>query len=171
MALLAFAGCSDPDERTRQVGSNEVAAALARVEVRPGLWEMTSAIVSVSQPDLPLEIAERMKGPRPGMRHCITPAQASRPDSNFLAARRGGRCRDEDFEMSGGRIGGTTICRDDAGAETRLRMTGRYGPERYELRTEIETPGIGPGRTMALVMRQSGRRVGDCAQSGGESKT
>jgi hypothetical protein len=171
VALLALAGCSGADEGNRQVGSNEIVAALARVEVRPGLWEMTSAIVSVSQPGLPLEIAQRMKGPRPTVQHCVTPEQASRPDSNFLAARRGGRCRDEAFEMSGGRIAGTTLCRDAAGAETRLRMTGRYGAERFELRSEIETAGIGAGRTMALVMRQSGRRVGECAQSGGEAKT
>lgn len=169
-AIAAFAGCSEGGQRERQAAENEVAASLTRVEVRPGLWEMRSAIVSVSQAGLPHEIAERMKGPRRTVRHCITPVQAARADGSFLPAGGGGRCSEEAFEMRSGRIAGTATCRDEAGAETRLRRTGRYEAERYEVRTEIETPGIGPGRVMTLVTRQAGRRVGDCPEGGEERK-
>ncbi|HYJ29585.1 MAG TPA: DUF3617 domain-containing protein [Allosphingosinicella sp.] len=168
--IAALAGCGEGGQRERQAAENNVAAALAQVEIRPGLWEMTSAIVSVSQIGLPHEIAERMKGPRRTVRHCITPVQAARNDANFLPAGGGGRCSDETFEMNSGRIAGTAICRDEAGAETRLRRAGRYAAERYEVRTEIETPGIGPGRVMTLVTRQSGRRVGDCPEEREERK-
>lgn len=170
LVLLGLAGCGDGREGNDQVAGNAVAAALAEVEVRPGLWEMRSAIVSVSQDGLPLEIAERMKGPRRTVRHCITPEQAARTDANFLAARRSGRCRDEAFEMRSGRIAGTTVCRDETGAETRLRTTGRYTAERYEMRSEVETPGIGSGRRMTLVTRQSGSRIGECPRRGEETK-
>jgi hypothetical protein len=161
-ALAALAGCGDGEQGNERVAGNDAPSALDRIAVRPGLWDVTSVIDSVSQEGLPHEIAERMKGPRRNVRHCITPEQAARSDASFLAARRSGRCRDEAFEMSGGRIAGTMACRDEAGVATRLRLSGRYAAERYEVRTEIETPGIGPGRVMTLVTRQSGRRVGEC---------
>lgn len=147
-----------------------MARALSQVEVRPGLWEVASDILSASQEGLPHAVAERMKGRRRAFRHCITPAEAARPDANFLAARRDGRCRDEAFEMRGGRIAGRMVCRDGAGAETRVRMSGRYAPERYEMRMEMETPGIGRGRVMTLVTRQTGRRVGECSEEGEATK-
>jgi len=169
VALAVLTGCGEADRNNKQVAGNEVAAALARVEVRPGLWEARTEVVSVSQEALPHEIAERMKGPRPTVRHCITREQAARPGASFLAARRSGRCSDEAFEMRAGRIAATTVCRREGAVETRLRTTGRYSAERYEMRIEIETPGIEPGRTMTLVTHRSGRRIGDCPEAGGET--
>ena len=164
-AAAAVCGCGSAPE-DNEVSRGEVARELARVEVRPGLWEVSTRIVAVAQEGLPHEVAERMKGRRRGFRHCITPAQAARPDANFLAVRGSGRCRDEAFAMSGGRIAGTMVCRDPGGAETRVRMSGAYGPERYEIRMEMATPGIGAGRTMILETRQQGRRVGECGNEG-----
>jgi hypothetical protein len=158
-------GCGSAPQGN-EVSRGDVARELARVEVRPGLWEVSTQIVSVAQAGLPHEVAERMKGRRRGFRHCITPAQAARPDANFLAVRGTGRCRDEAFAMRGGRIAGTMVCRDPAGAETRVTMSGDYAAERYEIRMEMATPGIGPGRTMTLETRQQGRRVGDCPDEG-----
>lgn len=159
--MAALAGCGGEAER-KEVDRNEVAQALAAVEVRPGLWEVTSDIVSATEPGLPLEVAERMKGRRRAVRHCITAEQAARPDASFLASRRAGRCRDEAFTMDSGRISGAMVCREAGGAESRVRMSGRYGPESYEMRMEMKTPGIGPGRVMTIVTRQAGRRVGEC---------
>ena len=130
--------------------------------MRPGLWEVRSAVVAVSEPGLPLEIAERMKGPRRTVRRCITPQEAARPDAGLIAARRAGRCGGESFERRSGRIAGSAVCSDERGAATRLRMSGDYRAEAYRVRIEAETPGIAPGRTMTLVTEQSGRRVGDC---------
>jgi hypothetical protein len=167
-AAAALAGCGREAER-KEIDRNEVAQALAAVEVRPGLWEVTSDVASVSEPGLPLEVAERMKGRRHGVRHCITPEQAARPDASFLASRRAGRCRDEAFEMAGGRISGAMVCREDGGLESRVRMSGRYGPEAYEMRMEMETPGIARGRVMTIATRQAGRRIGDCPAQGRQS--
>ena len=162
MTALALCGCGGAGPAENSVERNEAPARPAQVEVRPGLWEIESAIVAVSEKGLPREIAERMKGPRRTVRRCITSEEAARPDAGLLAARRTGRCSDEAVEMRGGRIAGAMTCRDDAGAGTRLRIGGRYRAEAYEIRIAMETPGIGPGRTMTLVTRQSGRRVGDC---------
>jgi hypothetical protein len=114
---------------------------------------------------MPLELAERMKGPRGATRHCITPAQAARPDAAFLAGRRSGQCSYGDFAMRGGRIAGSMTCRAADGAETRARMRGSYTPEAFDMRMEMETPGFGGG-TLAVAVRQSGRRVGECGSEG-----
>ena len=162
IAGLALCGCGGTGPAENAAERNQAAANSPAVEVRPGLWEVRSAIVAVSEQGLPREIAEQMKGPRRTVRRCITPEEAARPAAGLLAARRTGRCSDEAVERRDGRIEGAMTCRDEAGAATRLRIGGRYRAEAYEIRIEMETPGIGPGRTMTLVTRQSGRRVGDC---------
>lgn len=162
--LLAAPGCGGGDEEAganAATDRNAVAADLAQVQVRPGLWEVSSELLSASQPGMPVELAERMKGPRGAVRHCITPAQAARPDAAFLAGRRSGQCSYSDFAMRGGRIAGTMACRSFDGAETRARMSGIYAPDRFEMRMDMETPGFG-GATLAVVVRQSGRHVGEC---------
>ncbi|HEX8194119.1 MAG TPA: DUF3617 domain-containing protein [Allosphingosinicella sp.] len=162
--LLALAGCGgggNEENGGAATDRNAVAGDLARVEVRPGLWEVGSEVLSASQPGMPVEMAERMKGPRGTVRHCISPAQAARPDAAFLAGRRSGQCSYGDFAMRGGRIAGTMTCRAADGAETRARMSGTYTPEAFDMRMDMETPGFGAA-TLAVVVRQSGRRTGDC---------
>jgi hypothetical protein len=172
-AALAAAGCGNDGAGEAANGTvtdpGEVARDLASVVVRPGLWEVASAVVEARQPGLPVELANRIRGPRAAVRHCITPEQAARPDAAFLAGRRSGQCSYRDFAMQDGRIGGAMTCRDPGGAETRARMSGRYGPERFEMRMDMETPGIGAG-TLAVVVRQSGRRIGDCPAGEGGTK-
>ena len=166
--LFAVAGCGGGEDEAGDnaaTDGNAVAADLARVEVRPGLWEVSSEVLSATQPGMPVELAERMKGPRAAARHCITPAQAARPDAAFLAGRRSGQCSYSDFAMRGGRIAGNMACHAADGAETRARMSGTYTPEAFDMRMDMETAGFGNG-TLAVVVRQSGRRVGECGSEG-----
>jgi hypothetical protein len=169
-AALAAAGCGgadrDDDNATAKAHErNAIAAELARVQIRPGLWEATSEVLSVAQPGLPHEMAEQMKGRRSVGSVCITPERAARPDGGFLdAAGRG--CTHSGFAMRGGRAEGTTVCRDPAGgAETRARLNGRYGPEYFDFELEMTTPGFG-GQSMTVLARRSGRRVGECTRKG-----
>jgi hypothetical protein len=169
--LFAAAGCGGgggDDEAGGNAGTadrNAVAADLARVQVRPGLWEVSSEVLSASQPGIPVELAERMKGPRGAARHCITPEQAARPNAAFLGRQRTGQCNNGDFAMRDGRMAGTMTCRAPDGAETRVRVSGTYAPETFDMRMNVETPGFGGG-TLALAVRQSGRRVGECGSEG-----
>jgi hypothetical protein len=158
LAALAACGCEGADT----AGNGAGAKADPTVEVRPGLWQVESAILAASEPGLPHEIAERMKGPRRTVHRCFTAEEAARPGAALFAARGTGRCTDEAFEMRAGRIAGAAICRDASGVRTRLRLSGQYRADAYRVRIDVETPGIAPGRTMTLATRQSGRRVGDC---------
>lgn len=170
LGLLALAACGG--EADDGAGQREDAAReQARIELRPGLWEVSSEILSASQEGLPTELAERARGRRREARHCLTPEQAARPDANALMLGRSESCTHEGFAMRGGRIADVMTCRAPDGAVTRARVSGRYGPEAYEMQLEIDTPGIGAGRNMRLVTRQTGRRVGNCpARAQGESR-
>jgi hypothetical protein len=137
---------------------DEVAGELARMEVEPGLWLLTSEVVEVRAPGLPRDVRNRMVGPRRQLRHCITPEQAARPDANFLAARRERDCTYRDFAVRDGRISGSMLCSD-----ARARMDGRYGPRAYDMRMEMESP-LPDGAVMTLELRTRGRRIGACGQ-------
>lgn len=163
--LLPLAGCGDAGEGNGAAAREQVARELARVEVRPGLWEVDTEIVQAAQPGLPAELAARLKGRRPSYRHCISSEQAARPDANFLAGGRDANCTYGDFAMRDGRIAGAMRCRDAEGLETAATMSGSYGPDRFDMQMEIETPGLGGGK-MSLVARRSGRRIGDCPAEG-----
>ena len=159
MASLSASSCRDaPEGRNESAG--EVADALAEVRIEPGLWEVTSAVVDVRAPNLPIAVRRRMIGPRPGLRNCVTPAQAARPDANFLAGQSRRGCAYRDFSMENGRLRGTMTCPDVA-----MTMDGRYGPQAFELRMAMES-AMPDGATMRLDIRTGGRRIGPCETGG-----
>jgi uncharacterized protein DUF3617 len=152
--LLAAAGCEG--ERPREMNAADVAAELAELRIEPGLWELTSAVTEVRAPDLPLEVRNRMVGPRSRMRHCISAEQARQPSANFLAVRSDGACTYQDVTLVDGRLRGAMSC---PGATA--RMDGHYGSHAYEMRMEMESPMPG-GASMMLEVQARGRRIGDC---------
>lgn len=155
-ACLAAAGCGErPPEN---MSAEEVAGQLGAMRIDPGLWELSSDVVDVRGPDLPVEIRNRMIGPRRRLRHCISPEQAARPGANFLAMRSDDACVYRDFSLEGERMRGMMICPDATAV-----MDGRYGPRAYDLRMEMTSP-IPGGATMTLKLRAQGRRVGDCEE-------
>ena len=159
-ALVAAAGCGEAPER--DMSAEQVAGELARMRIAPGLWELSSEVIEVRAPDLPREVRNRMVGPRTRLRHCITPEQAARPDANFLAARRDQACAYRDFSVRDGRIRGEMTCPDAT-----TTMSGRYGPNGYDMLMEMQSPVPG-GALMTLEVRARGRRIGPCAQGGTE---
>lgn len=159
-ALLGAAACGGGEPRN--MSADEVAAELVGLRIEPGLWELGSAVVDVRAPNLPREVRTRMLGPRARMRHCITPEQAAAPSANFLAMRADSACAYRDFALKDGRLRGTMTC---PGATA--RMEGRYAPDRYDTRMEMESPMPG-GETMTLEIRSQGRRIGDCEEGKGQ---
>ena len=157
-SILAFALAACGEREARNMSVEEVAGQLSSMRIEPGLWELTSEVLEVRGPDLPREVRNRMVGPRPRLRHCITPEQAARPSANFLAGRPDRGCVYRTFAARDGRMTGETICPD-----TRTRMEGRYGPRAYDMRMEMESPVPG-GEAMTLELRARGRRIGDCPE-------
>lgn len=154
LMILPVAACGGREERNMSV--EEVADQLSNMRIEPGLWELTSEVLEVRAPDLPREVRNRMVGPRSRLRHCITPGQAARPSANFLAGRPDRGCVYRDFSAQDGRVSGTMTCPD-----AHTRMDGRYGPQAYDMRMEMESPVAG-GAVMILELRARGRRIGAC---------
>lgn len=157
LAAAALAGCGARGESVNMT-TEEVAAELAAMRIRPGLWELSSDVVDVRAPDLPHEVRQRMIGPRSRLRHCITPEQAERPEANFLAARSDSDCVYRGFTVRDGRISGEMLCPDAT-----ARMQGRYQPDGYDMRMAMTSP-MENGATMTVTLRSRGRRVGDCGE-------
>lgn len=159
--LPAAAGCSG-EAPPRDMSAAEVADELAGLRIAPGLWELSSEVTDVRASELPLEVRNRMIGPRSRMRHCITPQQAEQPSANFLAMRSDGGCVYRDVTLEGGRLRGAMRC---PGATA--RMDGHYAPEAYEMRMDMASPMPG-GAVMELEVRARGRRIGDCEEGEGQ---
>jgi len=163
-ALLATACGGEPE--SRNMTANEVAEELAEIRIQPGLWEVRSEVVSVSAPGLPLVTRNRMIGPRPTARNCITPEQAARPNSNFLSGGNTGNCTYRDFSMDGGRMQGAMTCRnEDPPGITEARMDGTHRPGGYDMTMRMETQLPGGG-VMQVETRTQGRRLGECPANG-----
>lgn len=136
----------------------------ADMRIAPGLWERSGSVVDARGENLPIEAKRRLIGPRPSARFCVTPGQAARPGTGFVA---GGNCAWRALSLEGGRLRGTMACRDEAGP-SEAAVDGRYGPQSYDLRIEIVNRL--PGDTvLTLDVRSRGRRIGPCPQ-GGEGK-
>jgi hypothetical protein len=153
---LTAGGCGERPPEPRNLSTEEIADELSGMRIEPGLWELTSEVLDVRAPDLPLELRNRMIGPRRRLRHCITAEQAARPSANFLAARADSACAYRQFSVRDGIVEGAMTCPDAT-----ARMRGRYGPQAYDMRMEMESPMSG-GATMTLQVRARGRRVSAC---------
>ncbi len=129
---------------------------MAGMRIDPGLWLLSSEVIDVAAPDLPLEVRNRMVGPRSRLRHCITPEQAASPSANFLAAQVDGRCRYRSFSVSDGRIEGAMTC-----PEAEANMVGRFQRDSYVMRMDMVSPMPG-GTNMTIKVRAVGRRIGEC---------
>lgn len=143
--------------------AEEVAAELRNVEIEPGLWEVSSAVLDARGPNLPREAQARMKRHRQNVRNCITPAQAAHPEANFLRRREGSLCTYRDFSMRGGRMRGEMRCTGGGMPGTMTtRMDGRHGARHYDLRMRMTSTEMPFGANMVIDTRTIGRRIGDC---------
>jgi hypothetical protein len=163
MLLLAplLVSCGGAPE-SRNMTAGEVAGELGSLRITPGLWQVSSRIVDVRGPNLPIAVRRRMIGPRGSVRHCISAEQAAQPSAGFLAGRGDGGCSHRDFSMQDGRLRGAMTCAGDApGAPVETVMDGRYGPDRYDLRMEMRNP-MPDGTVMTIEVMNQGRRIGPC---------
>jgi len=159
-ALLLLGGCNRQEPGPAAMSEEEVASQLAKVKVEPGQWESTTEIISASG-GLPQEQLRQMTGRRTSTSNCITPAQAARPSANFIAAQQDSDCGYQQFRMEAGKISGRMTCSGGQG-ETTTVMSGDYGPRSYDMRVQVETPGLPGAEPVTVVTRTRGRRVGAC---------
>jgi len=150
--ILLLAGCAGEQR------ANDLAEA-AEVRIAPGLWEIRGAVTSAQAQNLPILVRDRLVGPRPTRRLCITAAQAA--DAGVLA-QRPDACVRRDVVLREGRLTGTMLCPTPGGAAPGVvTLNGAYESARYALRMEMAEP-MPDGATLRLQVVTAGRRIGDC---------
>lgn len=158
--LLILTACDAGPVPTPEVSEEEVAAQLSRVKVEPGQWERTTEILAAEGA---VSDAERRQivGRKTSSSDCISPAQAERPNANFLAAQQNSECTYHEFSMEGGKLSSRTTCvGKDSPDELVTVMTGDYAPDSYDMRAKVQTPG--QAGAVTITTRTTGRRVGEC---------
>ncbi len=116
-AIALLAGCnSGPSVKAENASVGEVqAAAQNAVKLQPGKWETSVTMLSMEGPGLPPAMAAQMKQQKQThkVETCLTPEQAAKPPTDMLGA--ADNCRYEKFEMSGGKMDGTLVCKNGPG--------------------------------------------------------
>ena len=145
------------------MSAQEVAAELRGLRIEPGLWEMRSEVLDATGPNLPRMAQARLKGPRPIVRTCISPAEAARPEANFLRSQPDSHCTYRGFSLRDGRLRGEMRCAGGGlPGTTTTSMDGRYGARGYDTRMRMASTGMPEGANMIIETRTIGRRIGNC---------
>jgi hypothetical protein len=170
--LVMVAACSSkPVVHAENASVAQIAAtAKGSVQLEPGKWATTVAVLSVDGPGLPPGVATAMK--QQAQAHtsemCLSPEDATRPPQDMLGAAKG--CTYETFEMSGGKMSGTLVCKKAPGLSAgnmRATMSGTFAGTHYDVTSEasIDLPGepggLNGGRLTTKTHIQ-GRRLGAC---------
>jgi hypothetical protein len=149
----------------------EVAAATKdAVKLEPGKWETKVAILSIDGPGLPPGMADAMKKQMQAQKveTCLTPEQAAQPPQDMLGAAK--NCTYEKFEMGGGTMSGTLVCKGAPGmpaGEMRATMSGKFASTSYDVTSESSMsmpamPGAPAGGKMTTKTQVTGTRIGAC---------
>ena len=170
VALLSACN-SSPTVKGENASVAEVAAATKdAVKLEPGRWETTVAILSVEGPGLPPGMADAMKQQAKSQKveTCLTPEQAAKPPQDMLGAAK--NCTYEKFEMGGGKIDGTLVCKNMPGmpsGEMRATTSGKFASTSYDVvsETTMDMPAMGGAQKGGKVITKtqvSGKRLGEC---------
>jgi len=170
-AIAMLAACnSKPSVHAENASVADVTTATQKaVALQPGKWETNVTILSLEGPGLPPGMAAAMKQRMAGQKveTCLTPEQAAKPPQDMLGAAK--NCTYEKFEMSGGKMSGSLVCKNPPGrpgADMRATMSGNFGSTSYDVTSEatMSMPAM-PGRAAGEVTSKTqvtGKRIGDC---------
>ena len=170
-AIAMLAACnSKPTVSAENASVADVAAAAQKaVALQPGKWETSVTILSLEGPGLPPGMGTAMKDRMAGQKveTCLTPEQAAKPPQDMLGAAK--NCTYEKFEMSGGKMSGSLVCKNAPGmpgGEMRATMSGNFASTSYDMTSEatMNMPAM-PGRPSGAVTTKTqviGKRIGDC---------
>ena len=172
-AIAILSACnSKPTVQAENASVAEVAEATKdAVKLEPGKWETTVAILSIEGPGLPPGMADAMKqqGQAQKVETCLTPEQAEKPPQDMLGAAK--NCTYEKFEMGGGKMSGTLVCKGAPGmpaGDMRASMSGNFASTSYDITSEstMSMPtapgGAAKGGKVTTKTQITGKRVGAC---------
>lgn len=157
IALVALAGC-DKTENTPAAGSADASATATqavketRAQMRPGEWEMTTEMLEMNIPGMPVGAMPAQMKNTSTFKTCM---KNDKPDASFFQGNKNGNCTYKDFSMEGGHVKGTATC-DNEGQKMTMTMDGQYGAESYDMTMAMKS------EQMSMKMHTAGHRTGDC---------
>jgi len=122
-------------------------------EVKPGKWQATMTIESMSMPGMPPEALAMMKGRPTTTTYCMTPEEAAADPKKLMDA--DSKCKFNRFSLAGGRMSAEMLCQTEQGPATMV-VDGTYTQTSYETRATMKA---GP---MTMASRNSARWLGPC---------
>ena len=129
-----------------------VAVPAAAQTLKPGMWEATSQMTSMSMPNMPVDMKQALAGKAHSFRYCVRAEDVAKaPERLFQGS--DGRCRYTQFKMTGGSLNAVMQCQ---GGMTG-RMKGTFTPTSYAATNDMAMSG-----GMKMTSRVTGRRVGNC---------
>jgi len=130
-----------------------IAYAQAIIPIRPGMWEITAQMTSMT--GMPANMAGIMGRPQT-IRHCVTPEEARKGVESVLKGESKGKCSFTKFRASGGTYNHEMTC----AGQGKMVMTasGSYSPTSYSGQSRM----VMNGGQMIITGKASGRLVGAC---------
>lgn len=171
LALAACGGTSADTDGDGKISQDEVDAAVAAVEIKPGEWENTVEFLDIEfdESKLPPEaqqflvpMLESMKGQVQKNTSCVTPEEASKPQAEMFSGNEDADCEYQTFEFSGGKMNMAMTCNDPGSGTAKITNTGTYEEESYnmEMKVELEDNEMG---TMTITAKSTGKHIGECS--------
>ena len=178
LVLLILAACgNEPEVKLKNATVEQVAAEVKKsgltgeARFEPGEWRVETQMVDVVAEGMPPQVAQQMKaqmGSLSSNTQCLTPEQASRPSSEMFAGKqRGGSCKYDSFELSGGKLKATMSCPNASGAKMAMTMDGDYTKTSYTVDAAMRMESPTPGQSMTVKIRSKGERTGECRAAAG----
>lgn len=157
-ALVSLAACGGAGDAGK--GAADAPAAEASAEtMKPGQWQATAELVSVSGPNATPEATKGMVGTKNDYTYCLTAEQLAKPSLNVFGENKGYTCQSDTTALEDGKVSGQASCKSDNDTNTdKFVLNGTYGAESFEITMDTNMP------TVALDMktRITAKRVGEC---------
>ncbi len=136
------------------------------VKPRPGQYESKAELVSLAIPGVPGTQAAQMKAMMAESfgktsSRCLTQDEAEKGFEELAKSSQEG-CRMDSFTAQGAKFAGRMICdTEDAKGTVVMSGTGTATGSQMTMAMDMQSPGL-PGGKMAMEMRVSSLRTGDC---------
>jgi hypothetical protein len=157
---LAFAACGSAD------GSGD-GRSDGEIQMKAGKWSNTMVVEKFELPGAPPEVAgmlQGMIGQEQTTETCMTQDQVDKGwEEQAKNSMQGQACETDSFDADGGSLNGKVTCKAENGGGATMTIEGDYAAEQMNMTmtAEISDPSM-PGGSGTMVMKMSGKRIGDC---------
>ncbi len=171
-AALLAACSSQPSVSATNASMAEVAEkGKDALRIEPGEWKSKTELIAFDLPGVKDQTMANMM--REGMKkqqdkertYCVSAEDAQKFTTDMMGADKGGDCRFDTFNVSGGQLAAKMTCKaKSAGApgQMTMTMTGPYSPKAQALTVEMNmTNPMGEG-SMVIKAKTTATHVGAC---------